>query len=70
MSVPPDGSWFAHAKDDKLWLDRLRVVADHEAPVAGPEQEAELELREAEQGGGQCLLLAVVCLRCRLVGRQ
>ncbi len=22
------GSWFAHAKDDKLWLDRLTIVKD------------------------------------------
>ncbi len=22
------GSWFAHAKDDKLWLDRLTLVKD------------------------------------------
>jgi hypothetical protein len=22
------GSWFAHSKDDKLWLDRLRVRKD------------------------------------------
>lgn len=22
------GSWFAHAKDDKLWLDRLELVKD------------------------------------------
>lgn len=22
------GSWFAHSKDDKLWLDRLTIVKD------------------------------------------
>lgn len=22
------GSWFAHAKDDKLWLDRLEIQKD------------------------------------------
>jgi len=22
------GSWYAHAKDDKLWLDRLEIVKD------------------------------------------
>jgi hypothetical protein len=22
------GSWFAHSKDDKLWLDRLRIRKD------------------------------------------
>lgn len=22
------GSWFAHAKDDKLWLDRLEIKKD------------------------------------------
>jgi len=22
------GSWFAHSKDDKLWLDRLKLVKD------------------------------------------
>lgn len=22
------GSWFAHAKDDRLWLDRLELVKD------------------------------------------
>ena len=22
------GSWFAHAKDDKLWLDRLELLKD------------------------------------------
>jgi hypothetical protein len=24
----PTGSWFAHAKDDKLWLDRLVIRKD------------------------------------------
>lgn len=22
------GSWFAHSKDDKLWIDRLEIVKD------------------------------------------
>jgi major membrane immunogen (membrane-anchored lipoprotein) len=24
----PTGSWFAHAKDDRLWLDRLMIRTD------------------------------------------
>ena len=24
----PTGSWFAHAKNDKLWLDRLKLRKD------------------------------------------
>ena len=24
----PTGSWFAHSKDDKLWLDRLKIKKD------------------------------------------
>ncbi len=28
------GSWFAHAKDDKLWLDRLELKKDDGERVA------------------------------------
>ncbi len=28
------GSWFAHAKDDKLWLDRLELKKDDGEVVA------------------------------------
>jgi hypothetical protein len=24
----PTGSWFAHSKDDRLWLDRLKIKRD------------------------------------------
>lgn len=24
----PTGSWFAHGKDDRLWLNRLRIEGD------------------------------------------
>ncbi len=28
MAQDKTGSWFAHAKDDKLWLDRLTLQTD------------------------------------------
>lgn len=28
IAADPTGSWFAHGKQDKLWLDRLRLEKD------------------------------------------
>lgn len=28
MSAQPTGSWFAHGKNDRLWLQRLRLAKD------------------------------------------
>ena len=38
------GSWFAHAKDDKLWLDRLELeLADGELVVLVLDQNSVIE---------------------------
>lgn len=42
------GSWFAHAKDDRLWLDRLVVrKADGEIVVFNLDQYTRVELTDA-----------------------
>ncbi|MBI5763401.1 MAG: hypothetical protein HZA51_07745 [Planctomycetes bacterium] len=28
ISPQPTGSWFAHGKNDRLWLNRLRLLKD------------------------------------------
>lgn len=39
------GSWYAHAKDDKLWLRRVRVLKDDgEITVLNVDECTELEL--------------------------
>ena len=39
------GSWFAHAKDDKLWLDRLELVKDDgEVVVCNLDQYSHVEV--------------------------
>lgn len=39
------GSWFAHAKDDKLWLDRLTIAKDDgEIVVCNLDQYTHVEL--------------------------
>ncbi len=41
----PTGSWFAHGKNDKLWLDRLTVQkADGELFVCNLDQLARVEV--------------------------
>lgn len=48
------GSWFAHGKDDKLWLDRVELVkADGEQVVINLDQYSRVELLEdaAESAG-------------------
>jgi hypothetical protein len=41
------GSWFAHAKDDKLWLDRLELRKDDgELVVLNLDQYSRVELRD------------------------
>jgi len=38
------GSWFAHAKDDKLWLDRLVIRKDDgEVVTCNPDQYSHVE---------------------------
>jgi len=56
------GSWFAHAKDDKLWLDRLVIRKDdgeivtlnldsytHVEAIDTPQPQPEPQTQEAEQ---------------------
>lgn len=39
------GSWFAHAKDDKLWLDRLEITKDDgEVYICNVEQSTRIEV--------------------------
>ena len=39
------GSWFAHAKDDKLWLDRVEIrMADGEVTVCNLDQYSRIEI--------------------------
>ena len=39
------GSWFAHAKDDRLWLDRLTLrIDDGEISVLNLDQYSRVEL--------------------------
>lgn len=52
------GSWFAHAKDDKLWLDRLEMRRDDgELVTVNLDQYSSIEiLRDAGSGSvsGSC----------------
>ena len=42
------GSWFAHAKDDKLWLDRLEIHKDDgEVYVCNIEATTHIEIIDA-----------------------
>lgn len=46
------GSWYAHAKDDKLWLRRIRLRKDDgEITVLNLDTRTELEV--VDDGGGQ-----------------
>ena len=41
------GSWFAHAKDDQLWLDRMEIrLADGELAVLNLDQYSVVEILE------------------------
>ena len=43
------GSWFAHSKDDRLWLDRLEIrLADGEVVVCNLDRFSRVEI----VGGG------------------
>lgn len=45
------GSWFAHSKDDKLWLDRLEIKKDDgEVYVCNVDGHTRIELIEAGTG--------------------
>jgi len=45
------GSWFAHAKDDKLWLDRLELKKDDgEIVVCNVDGNSVIESVEAAAG--------------------
>ncbi|MEM9416321.1 MAG: hypothetical protein AAGA29_12725 [Planctomycetota bacterium] len=47
------GSWFAHAKDDRLWLDRLELRKDDgEITVCNIDAYTRVELLDAEPGAG------------------
>jgi hypothetical protein len=46
------GSWFAHAKDDKLWLDRLELRKDDgEVAVLNLDQYSRVEVRGVPGAG-------------------
>ena len=45
------GSWFAHSKDDKLWLDRLEIHKDDgEVYVCNVDAQTRIEIVDAEGG--------------------
>ena len=45
------GSWYAHAKDDRLWLDRLEIEKDDgEVYVCNVEPHTRIEVVSAEGG--------------------
>lgn len=47
MGQQKTGSWFAHSKDDRLWLDRLRLrKQDGELVVCNLDQYSRVELLE------------------------
>lgn len=44
------GSWFAHSKDDQLWLDRLEIkLDDGEIAVLNLDQYSVIEVVESSQ---------------------
>lgn len=46
------GSWFAHGRDDKLWLDRLELrKTDGEIVVCNLDQYSRVEVVEGEAAG-------------------
>ncbi len=46
------GSWFAHGRDDKLWLDRLELKKDDgEIVVCNLDQYSHVETVEGESAG-------------------
>ena len=54
------GSWFAHSKDDKLWLDRLILkLDDGEIVTCNLDQYTHVEVLEAEAG----IEVLVECVR-------
>ena len=45
------GSWFAHAKDDQLWLDRMELrLDDGELAVLNLDQYSVIEVLSTPQG--------------------
>ena len=47
----PTGSWFAHAKNDKLWLDRLKIrKPDGEMTTLILDEYSHIEVVPAEAG--------------------
>ncbi|MGE0479283.1 MAG: hypothetical protein AB7Q17_02305 [Phycisphaerae bacterium] len=43
--LEPTGSWYAHSKDDKLWLTRIRLRKDNgELTTLTVDQHTEVEL--------------------------
>ena len=52
VEVGSTGSWYAHGKDDKFWLRRIRLKKDDgEITTLNLDQWTEVE--QAEDGGGQ-----------------
>jgi hypothetical protein len=48
------GSWFAHSKDDKLWLDRLLIRKDDgELTTLNLDDYTHIELEKAAPGGSE-----------------
>jgi hypothetical protein len=49
----PTGSWFAHAKDDKLWLDRLKIrKTDGELLTLNLDEYSRVEVEDAPKAEG------------------
>ena len=41
----PTGSWYAHSRDDKLWLDRIELMkADGEASILNLDDYSQVEI--------------------------
>lgn len=48
VELEPTGSWYAHAKDDKLWLTRIRLKKDSgELTTLTVDQHTEVDLLPA-----------------------
>ncbi len=51
VEVGKTGSWYAHAKDDKFWLRRIRMVKDDgEVSVLNVDSLTEVEVLKAGPG--------------------
>ena len=54
------GSWFAHSKDDKLWLDRLQIQKeDGEVTILNLDEYSQVNVLAPATGGGEPATAAV-----------